>query len=206
MTIRNEDASPDRDSAMRELRQIDSEMRKLKVEVEAREIAVEAFGERIEGEIEVLKGKVEGRVEEMKEKIRKLQEDLEQECKEKEASWYALAIQITGTEVPSDSQVANLEATFSTQQDQIRTLQSVREQLQAEFQSNCQSIISLIDASLDAAKEPMSKVCSQLSALEGRTEKELERLETAWEARSREIDGLAENLMRQYYEESSELV
>ena len=206
MTIRHEDASPDRDSAMRELRQIDSEMRQLKVEVEAREIAVEAFGERIEGEIDVLKGKVEGRIEEMKVRMRKLEEELEREYKEKEASWYALAIQITGTEVPSDSQVANLEATYSTQQEQIRSLQSTREQLQAEFQSDSQSIISLIDASLDAAKEPMSKVCSQMSALEGRTNEELERLEMAWEARSKEIDGLAENLMRQYYEESNELV
>lgn len=206
MTIRNEDASLDRDSAMRELRQIDGEMRKLKVEVEAREIAVEAFGERIEAEIQVLKGKVEGRVEELKGKIRRLGEGLELDCKGKEARWYALAVQITGTEVPSDTQVADLEATFSTQQDQIRSLQSAREQLQAEFQSNYQSIISLIDASLDAAQEPMSKVCSQLDVLERRSEEELERLEMTWEARSKEIDGLAEKLMKQYYEERSELV
>jgi len=205
MAIRNEEGSTERDSARQELREIESEMKNLKREVEVRDIAMEAFGQRIAAEIAILREKVEGKVGEMRGNLRELGEEIEREVQTKETKWRNFATQITGSELPSDSQISDLSATFHTQQGQIHALQSSRELLESEFQASFQSITSLIDSSLDAANQPMSLLCREVEVLEKRTEKELERLETAWETRSREIDDLAERLMKQCYDQANEL-
>lgn len=195
-----------RESARRDLREIEGEMKKLKREVEVRDIAIQAFGQRITAEIAILREKVQGKVDNLRGNLRELGEEVEREAEAKERKWQDFASQVKGSELPSDSQIADLNAVFHTQQSQILSLQSSREQLESEFRVGFQSLTSLIDSSLDAAQKPMSQLCRELEVLENCTEKELERLETVWETRSREIDELAKRLLTQYYDLTNELV